>query len=156
MTTKIREWGLRNAWLDQVVSSAAAVIIAALASTPERGTLDSFNMAATTLAALVMAAATFACALTYQSDSTLLIQVRLHHAETLRRNWRAVIAGSFFASILPVIGLLVAPWLGFAAGLYGLALACCCFWRALFWLSYTLFGQAADDLRPTVRVHEHQ
>lgn len=155
MTTKIREWGLRNAWLDQLASIIAAVSAAYIVATPPTGTLLVFNMAATTIAALVMAAATFACALAYQSDSTLLIQARLRHAETLRRNWRAIIAGSFLASVLPAIGLLTPATLGFAAGVYGLGLAACCFWRALFWLSYTLFGQAADDLRPTVRVRQN-
>jgi len=155
VNTKIREWGLRNAWLDQGVSVISAALLAYFLTAPTAGVLGTFNMAATTIAALVMAAATFACALTYQSDSTLLIQVRLRHAETLRRNWRSILTGSFLASVLPAIGLLASPSVGFAAGLYGLVLAACCFWRALFWLTYTLFGQAADDLRPPVRVREH-
>lgn len=152
----VREWVVQHPVIDHLPGLGLAVLAVwtgAFTTLPD-GDRTTLVIGATTVAALVMAAATFICAMTYQSANILMTQVRQRHAAALRRNWFSIIAGCFAAAILPILTVLTpaSVSLAVAACLYSMGLVAARFARAMFWMSYTLFMQEADDVRPTVRV----
>lgn len=104
-----------------------------------------------TLSALVLAAATFVCTLTYQSSSTLVLEVRRRFATELRRNWASIIFSALGCAVLPIAAMAIdeqrTTW-AFGLALYGLALLIVKFGRSVFWLKYTLFMQDASARAP--------
>lgn len=151
---------LRERWLQRpFLDHAPALLIAAVIlstgafSDLPQSTLSTLVVGVTTIAALVMTAATFICALTYQSSNILMTTVRERHAAALSRNWGAIISGAFLAAVVPLLALLVPDHRSpvIAAVIYCLAIVTVRFFRAAFWMRYTLFMQQAADLTPVVR-----
>ena len=150
---------LRERWLQRpFVDHAPALLIAAVIlstgafSDLPQSTLATLVVGVTTVAALVMTAATFICALTYQSSNILMTKVRERHAAALSRNWGAIISGAFLAAVVPLLALLVPSHRNpvTSAVIYCLAIVTVRFFRAVFWMRYTLFMQQAADLTPVV------
>lgn len=155
-THPLREWMLQHPSVDHAPGIAVAVAILTTNGFTTLGDGDRTTLVigVTTIAALVMAAATFICSMTYQSANILLTRVRQNHASALRRNWFSIIVGAFYAATLPILTLLVAQQVTVTVALclYSLALVTARFLRAVFWMSFTLFMQEADDIRPTTRI----
>ena len=106
-----------------------------------------------TLAALVLTAATFVCAFTYQSTSTLMVDVRHRFGTPLRKNWLSILLWSLGCAVLPLVSMAVdaeAKRVSFALTLYALSLLVAKFSRSVFWLKYTLFAQTVSDHLPVV------
>ncbi|WEV71994.1 Na+:H+ dicarboxylate symporter [Bifidobacterium sp. ESL0790] len=121
-------------------------------------------VALSTLSGLVMAAATFICTMTYQSESRHMRIVRKRYSGELSRNWISVIIWTFIAAVLPLISVVI--WethlvIAVAFSLFALAMLVIKFVRCLHWLKYTLFMQKVstiiqepfteDDMRPLVK-----
>ncbi|MGZ4531167.1 MAG: hypothetical protein ACXVXP_02315 [Mycobacteriaceae bacterium] len=134
-----------------------ALIAAAWLLVPSLPDADrtAFLIGVTTAAGLVMAAAVFACALTYQSSNILMARVRDIYRTDLRRNWTSVIGGAFLAAIVPVLALLAPPaghHVAILVGVYAAGIVTARMFRALRWLIYTLFAQELDDAHPPVKL----
>lgn len=100
-----------------------------------------------TLSGLVMAAVTFVCAMTYQSESRHMQITRDRYADELSRNWISSIAWTMITSIFPLISLCVWDTYSIAAtaiAMYAVALMLSKAYRSLYWLKYTLFMQKAS------------
>lgn len=101
-----------------------------------------------TLAGLTLAAATFVCAMIYQSASPYVELVRRTYSKVLRRNWRAIIGSTLLAALLPLVAVIVdsrsARWsMTLAVGAVTLLVAR--FVRCLYWLALTLFMEHASE-----------
>lgn len=104
-----------------------------------------------TLSALVLAAATFVCTLTYQSTSPLVHDVRRRFAPELRRNWASIIFSALGCAVLPIAAMAIDEQhttSAFGLALYGLVLLVAKFGRSVFWLKYALFMQDASARTP--------
>lgn len=105
------------------------------------------------LSGLVLTAATFICALTYQSANILLEGVRRRYASELRRNWFSVIMGAFWMAVVPLVALgvdQVSSFWALAMSIGALALLAARAMRSAMWLQLTLFAQEATDREPEV------
>lgn len=155
---RTKEALLRRPGIDQfpAVAAALTVWLTSFGASMDLTTRTTLVVGVATIAGLVMAAATFICALTYQSANILMTAVRDRFATELRRNWRSIIGGAFLGAVLPVLALPIAghPQLGVIACAYSVTLVSLKFLRASFWLRYTLFMQQASDLRPIVGLRE--
>lgn len=151
MTARRRqEWILSHPVLDQPLALAAGLLVGLLRwrAGIGDGSLTTVVIGVTTIAALAMTAATFICAMTYQSANILMARVRDRYAADLKRNWGSIIGGSFVGAALPVIALAATdsrPWV-LGVSCYSLALVVLRFARAAFWLKYTLFMQEASEV----------
>lgn len=109
-----------------------------------------FLVGLATLAGLLLAAATFVCALTYQSASGRVARIRTAYGPQIRRNWTSIFLYSFLAAIAPLVGLLfigsgpLTPALAIWAGVTLAAKAA----RTHYWLKTMLFMQYVEDQRP--------
>lgn len=150
----VRERLVQHPAIDHVPASILAALTLVSGSFADLPTEDrtTLVMGVTTIAALVMAAATFVCAMTYQSANILMAQVRQRHADALRRNWSSIIAGCFVAATLPILTLLApaSSRLAVTVCLYSLSLVAARFVRAMFWMAYTLFMDEAAGTRQTI------
>lgn len=109
--------------------------------------------AVSTLSALVLAAATFVCTLTYQSSSTLVRGIRRRFATELRKNWSSILLGALGCAVLPIAAMAIDEHytqIAFGFALYGLTLLIVKFSRSVFWLKYTLFMQEASTRLPEI------
>ena len=100
---------------------------------------------------LALAAATFACSMTYQSANILMTRVRDAYAADLRRNWQSIILWMLASAVLPILGALVdsaSVSVGLAMSLGGLAVIVIKAVRAMFWLGYTLFMDEVQQAQP--------
>lgn len=106
------------------------------------------------VSALVLTAAVFVCAMTYQATNTLMSRVRTSFHDSLLRNWTSIIVGTFLGAIIAVVGLLFVsqvPDVAMIAGAYALGLLITKFLRAVFWFHYVLTTEnLADDNAPVV------
>lgn len=154
----IYEWILEHPRLDYALPLVLILAGAIFHNVPTPTDNDRLYLVAgvSTVAGLVMTAATFVCTLTYQSSNVLMNHVRLAYATTLRRNWVSIIVRSFVAAIAPVCTLAFAfpSWVAVAASLVSLVLICQAFARAVFWMVYTLFMQDASSARPQIEAPE--
>ncbi|WP_146143614.1 Na+:H+ dicarboxylate symporter [Bifidobacterium callitrichos] len=95
-----------------------------------------------------MAAATFICTMTYQSDGQLMREVRLNYGECLSKNWQSIILWSLLDAVLPLIT--IALWetnknAGFSLSIFALVNLIAKSTRSVYWLNYTLFMQNKSD-----------
>jgi len=110
-----------------------------------------FLIGVATVSGLVLAAATFVAALTYQSANILMSRVRERYSTLLKRNWTSIIVSTMATAAAPVVAILFSKDHNFAAlavGIYSLALLATRFGRSVFWLRYTLFMQDTVDAAP--------
>ena len=100
---------------------------------------------------LALAAATFACSMTYQSANILMSKVRNAYASDLRVNWQSIIIWMLAGSVLPLMAALVdglSARLGLTLAFGGLAFILIKAVRAMFWLGYTLFMDEVEQTQP--------
>lgn len=100
---------------------------------------------------LALAAATFACSMTYQSSNILMSRVRNEFASDLRVNWQSIIIWMLVGAVLPLVAALVdglSARLGLTLAVGGLAFILIKVVRAMFWLGYTLFMDEVDQTLP--------
>lgn len=100
-----------------------------------------------TLAGLVLAAATFVCAMTYQEQTRVLAAYRRQHPDRLRRVWTSVMGWVFIASVLPLVSLVVMPTSGSAAAVLAataLAILVVKAVRCILWMDAVLFTRRVD------------
>lgn len=110
-----------------------------------------FYAGVATVSGLVLAAATFVAALTYQSANILMSDVRSRYAVELARNWHAVIRSCLLAAIIAITCIAIDYWTpraAFGAAAYLLLLVGLRGYRALWWFMYTLYMEKASDLMP--------
>lgn len=102
---------------------------------------------------LALAAATFACAMTYQSANVLLTHVRTKYAHLLRRNWTSIILWMLLSAILPLVAAALdaysVHWSAGFAG-FGMAMTLVKAVRATFWLGYTIFMDEIESDTPRI------
>lgn len=150
------EWAALHPAIDHALPLALVAAAWLLVPSPlPDSDRTAFLIGVTTAAGLVMTAAVFACALTYQSSNSLMGRVRETYQADLRRNWTSVIGGAFLAAIVPVIALLAPPAAHRGAilvGVYAAGIVTARMSRALAWLTYTLFAQELDDAHPPVKL----
>jgi hypothetical protein len=114
-----------------------------------------FYVGVATLAALVLAAATFVCTMVYQSASPHVETVRKRFGATLRTNWTAIIAWSLLAAASPIVAILLDekyPAWAMAISVVALGLIVMRFARSVYWLRLTLFLQHVSDAADPVYV----
>lgn len=148
-----KDWFLERPGVDQgaalIVAAGAGFVTAWLpADTETRITLYS---ALAGLCGLVLAAATFVCTLTYQSNSHLMKKVRVRFGQVLARNWTAIIATSFAAALVALLALVldeVSARAASAAVAYSVATILASFARVVVWLRYTLFFEEVAEKFP--------
>ncbi|RZS62219.1 hypothetical protein EV386_2540 [Xylanimonas ulmi] len=100
---------------------------------------------------LVLAAATFVCALTYQSANILMAGVRRRYSRELKRNWSSIIVSAFLTAVGPIGAMLVddvRPAIGIGVALYCIGLLVARAVRSVWWLNYTLFMQDIAESTP--------
>lgn len=110
-----------------------------------------FYVAAATVAALVLAAATFVCALVYQAGSEYAVRVRTRFASELRRNWTSIITSSLLAALLPLVAIAVDEHntvVASALTVFSLGVVVVRFARTTWWLRFVLLVQRESDSRP--------
>lgn len=108
-------------------------------------------VAAATVAALVLAAATFVCALVYQAGSDYAVRVRTRFAAELRRNWTSIITSSLLAALLPIVAIAVDEHNAVVASaltVFSLGVVVSRFARTTWWLRFVLLVQRESDSRP--------
>jgi len=148
---------------DQIVPLAVAIAwyFQLHGSAPADGASRiAFYVGVATLAALVLTAATFVCALTYQSTAGPLVTVRERFGGTLRRNWISVIISTLFVAALVLVAVLVdstSSRVAMSSAVYGLVLVVLRGFRSVYWLQFSLFMQHVSDNRtePYVVSLEH-
>jgi hypothetical protein len=155
---RFREFMLRHPVLDQIPALVLAGVTSTLgvARSLSEGRVTTAAIGVVTVAALVMAAATFICAMTYQSANILMTRVRERFAADLRTNWGSILAGTFVGAVAPIIAIVFASdsTLVIVACTYSLTLVAARFTRAAFWLKYTLFMQEASEIRLSMPMAE--
>lgn len=98
--------------------------------------------ATSALAGFVLAAATFACTMTYHGNASLLLDLRKRFQVELRRNWIAILWSTALCALLPIIGIYLDPQYPLQASgivVFVAAMLCLRFARSLWWLKVTLF-----------------
>lgn len=136
---------LVHPWIDLPTAVFVTVAMALVAdSLPDvaEPMRSSIYGGASAFGGLALAAATFACSMTYQSANILLSQARATYSRELRRNWLSIILWMLFAAVLPLLGAGIDGWSsawGLRLAGFGLAMTCIKAIRATFWLGYTLF-----------------
>jgi uncharacterized membrane protein len=130
-----------------VVATAAWLRFGGSLIPAEPGTRVSFYVGVATVSALVLAAATFVCTMTYQSTSALMSDVRRHFGRQLTRNWTSIIVAALVTSVVPILMILLdgkATTAAMAVSIYCVALLTVRFGRSVYWLSFTLFMDNAQ------------
>lgn len=140
-----------RASLDQTIPVAIALLAWTLnfsqwiSSEPARLAL---YQGGATVAGLALAAATFVCAMTYQSANVLMNGVRHRFARELSRNWTSIILSTLGAAILSILAIVIdgalGPRIAVTIALYALTLTAMKGLRTVFWLIYTLFADRAS------------
>lgn len=103
------------------------------------------------LSGLVLTAATFVAALTYQSANPLMQKVRALYSVELARNWRSIILSTLLAAVGSIALLFVDPLyprLSIAVAIYLLALTAMRGRRSVYWLMFTLFSDKLERAFP--------
>lgn len=135
---------------DHVVPAVAVVITLIVRGQVSPPNFELFLVGVATVSALVLSAATFVCALIYQSDaSARVVGLRLRYAAELRRNWVSIFALTFVTSVAPLCAVLaVGTWVAPLVGVWAVAMLTVKASRTVYWLHYMLFTQHVDDARP--------
>jgi hypothetical protein len=111
------------------------------------GRLDTYLVSVATTAGLVMAAATFVCAMTYQAHSDLMRRLRKKFGRSVAANWSVIISATLLASIGSTLLLLVSSgsaWVS-ATGVGLLAVVAIEGARIVWWLRSILL---LEDVSP--------
>lgn len=156
LSTKLKEFVLAATWIDVplvAVATVAVVTISALPPATSEAMRATIYSGAAAFGGLALAAATFACAMTYQSANVLLSHVRVKYAQVLRRNWTSIIVWMLLSAVLPLLSAGLdsysVRWAAGATG-FGLCMTLVKALRAIFWLGYTIFMDELEQERPTI------
>ncbi|MBK5030411.1 Na+:H+ dicarboxylate symporter [Bifidobacterium longum subsp. longum] len=104
-------------------------------------------VALSTLSGLAMAAVTFICSMSYQSESRYMRIAHERYHDELSRNWVSIIAWTTVTAVLPLISLCL--WsshqgVSTAISIYALVMMAAKLGRSIHWMKYTLFIQKAS------------
>ena len=94
-----------------------------------------------------MAAVTFICSMSYQSESRYMQIARDRYHDELSRNWVSIIAWTAITAVLPLASLCLwpsRPGLSTAISIYALVMMIAKLGRSIHWMKYTLFMQKAS------------
>lgn len=145
---KLDDYILSHPIVDMILPLSAVIILFCLKDDKSmfKQTND-FFIGVSTLGALVMATATFVCALMYQSDGILIVIVRKRYSKLLARNWLNVISWTLFGAILPLFSILICKYdkLAFGITLFSLIIIIEKGVRSLFWLKLIFFIQDTSE-----------
>lgn len=151
-----KDWILERPALDQL-----AAVLVALGAAFLPGWLPSDGQTRTELFAtlaglcgLVLAAATFVCTLTYQSDGHVMKTVRARFGPVLASNWTSIIVASFTAAVVALAAIALdhlSVQAASAAAAYSVVAILTAFYRVVVWLRLTLFFEEVAEKRPEPR-----
>lgn len=114
---------------------------------PDDNVSQNLFVALSTLSGLVMAAVTFICSMSYQSESRYMQIARDRYHDELSRNWVSIIAWTAITAVLPLASLCLwpsRPGLSTAISIYALVMMIAKLGRSIHWMKYTLFMQKAS------------
>ena len=108
---------------------------------------NDFFIGVSTLGALVMATATFVCALMYQSNGAIITIVRKRYGDILAHNWLNVIGWTLLGAVLPLGSILIRMYarLAFGIALFSLVIIIEKGVRSLFWLKLVFLIQNTSE-----------
>lgn len=114
---------------------------------PDDDISQNLFVALSTISGLVMAAVTFICSMSYQSESRYMRITRERYHDELSRNWVSIITWTTATALLPLASLCL--WqsqqeLSTAISIYALAMMTTKLGRSIHWMKYTLFMQKAS------------
>ena len=155
-----------------MLAPAIPIIIWAISGrpVPDDNVSQNLFVALSTLSGLVMAAVTFICSMSYQSESRYMQIARDRYHDELSRNWVSIIAWTAITAVLPLASLCLwpsRPGLSTAISIYALVMmiaklgrsiskhptSCSStslvmmiakLGRSIHWMKYTLFMQKAS------------
>lgn len=103
---------------------------------------------------IILAAATFVCALFYQSNSRFVLLVRKKHPFALRRNWNHILGSLLATTLAPIVSIVIdAPaehW-AFGIAIVAGALMTVRFARVIYWFDLTLRLADVSERQPERR-----
>ena len=114
---------------------------------PDDSISQNLFVALSTLSGLVMAAVTFICSMSYQSEARYMQIARERYHDELSRNWVSIIAWTAVTAMLPLISLCLWPshqGISTAISIYALVMMIAKLVRSIHWMKYTLFMQKAS------------
>lgn len=161
MSHDIEDWYLAHPRIDYAAPLIGTAIVYLLLTAGNLAVQDATTTliatASSALAALSMASCVFVCTLTYQSMHPKIVTARRHHSEVARKNWMAIIGGTFVAALLPVLSLFfigVSARIALVVAAASLGLVAVRFARSMLWLSLMLFAsdQPHNDANHPQRV----
>lgn len=91
---------------------------------PDRTAVDLMLTALASAGGLVMAVATLATGMTYQSADERVVRMRKLYMDQLRRNWTWIFCSLLFATLFPVVGMALGET--FRQWAFGIALTSAC------------------------------
>lgn len=132
-----------------MLAPAIPIIIWAISGrpVPDDNVSQNLFVALSTLSGLVMAAVTFICSMSYQSESRYMQIARDRYHDELSRNWVSIIAWTAITAVLPLASLCLwpsRPGLSTAISIYALVMMIAKLGRSIHWMKYTLFMQKAS------------
>lgn len=94
-----------------MLAPAIPIIIWAISGrpVPDDNVSQNLFVALSTLSGLVMAAVTFICSMSYQSESRYMQIARDRYHDELSRNWVSIIAWTAITAVLPLASLCLWP-----------------------------------------------
>ena len=110
-----------------MLAPAIPIIIWAISGrpVPDDNVSQNLFVALSTLSGLVMAAVTFICSMSYQSESRYMQIARDRYHDELSRNWVSIIAWTAITAVLPLASLCLwpsRPGLSTAISIYALVM----------------------------------
>lgn len=145
---------LTNTWIEHPTIDLALFLVVAVgahfSSLPTLMTTNGFGAfleAGATTSGLVMATATFACTMTYQSSSMVMAAIRRRFGDAIRRSWGFIIVTTLLSSVAFALILALPPTTAVASvSIALLALTTLEGLRSVWWLTRTLSVEHAEDV----------
>lgn len=138
-------------WIDLVILAFAVVVWWYLGqwrpAFPDSGA--AYYASCSSFAGIVLAAATFTCALFFQSEKPVLRRLRDVYGDDARASWTWILASLLSSAVVPLIAATaapVAPDFSFAASSGSVLVATLSFVRVVLW--FRIIARAPEGDRP--------